>query len=310
MSRERPLSTLLTGPPRQHAVAFGQRGGRDWQQLAAEVAVLAAAVRHRGGGAWLIASDDAYEVALGLFAALHAGVVALLPASLQPGHLRELAAGAAGLLADEPPPGCSLPVLALRDLDPAAERLPLAPLDPARAEVRLHTSGTTGAPVAVTKPLRCLEAEVAALDRRFARPAAQAVLATVPPYHIYGLLFRVLWPLAAGRSLARDTIRFPGELLAAARQTPGALLVSSPAFLKRALPVLDLAELARQLGGAFSSGRPAAARGRRGLQPAPRRARGRGLRQHRDRRHRLAQRAVRGGAAALDAAAGRPGEGR
>ena len=256
MSELLPLSTLLSAPPRRRTLAFGQRGPRDWQGLADEVAVLAAAVRRRGGSAWLIASDDAYEVALGLLATLHAGAMVLLPASLQPGHLSELAAGAAGLLADEPPPGCRLPVLALRDLDLAAERLPLAPLDRECAEVRLHTSGTTGAPVAVRKPLRCLEAEVAALDRLFARPAAQAVLATVPPYHIYGLLFRVLWPLAAGRSMARDTIRFPGELLAAARQAPGALLVSSPAFLKRALPVLDLAELGRQLGGAFSSGGP------------------------------------------------------
>jgi acyl-CoA synthetase (AMP-forming)/AMP-acid ligase II len=254
MSGARPLATLLCKPPERHALAFGHRGARDWQRLVDEVMVLATSLRRRGGGAWLIASDDAYEVALGLLATLHAGGVALLPASLQPGHLSET--GADGLLADQAPFGWRLPVLALRDLDLDAERLPLAPLDVERAEVRLHTSGTTGAPVAVRKPLRCLDAEVSALDRLFARPAAGAVLATVPPYHIYGLLFRVLWPLAAGRGMARDTIRFPGELLAAAREVPGALLVSSPAFLKRALPVLDLAEVGRHLGGVFSSGGP------------------------------------------------------
>ena len=256
MSNARPLATLLSEPPLRHVLASGHRGARDWQRLVAEVGVLAAAIRRKGGGAWLIASDDPYEVALGLLATLHAGAVALLPANLQPGHLSEIAAGAVGLLGDKPPPGCRRPVLALHDLDPNAERLPLAPLDPERAEIRLHTSGTTGLPVTVRKQLRCLDAEVAALDRLFERPRAKAVLATVPSYHIYGLLFRVLWPLAACRSMARDTIRFPSELLAAVRQAPGALLVSSPAFLKRALPVLDLADLGRHLGGAFSSGGP------------------------------------------------------
>ncbi len=241
---------------RPRAVAFGQRGARDWRQLADEVGVLAAAVRRRGAGPWLIASDDAYEVALGLLATLHAGAAAVLPANLQPGHLAEIAAGATGVLADEPPPDCPVSVVPVRDLDAGAERLPLSPLDPGRAEIRLHTSGTTGTPIAVVKPLRCFEAEVAALDRLFADRGAQAVLATVPPYHIYGLLFRVLWPLAAGRVMARDTIRLPGELSAAVRDAPAAILVSSPAFLKRALPVLDLAGLDRHLRGLFSSGGP------------------------------------------------------
>jgi acyl-coenzyme A synthetase/AMP-(fatty) acid ligase len=255
MSGVRPLASLLSAPPSPHEVAFGARGARDSGHLLAAVGMLTAAIR-RTGGVWLIASADPYEVAVGLLATLHAGAVPLLPASLRPGHLSEVAADACGLLADEAPPGCGLPVLPFHAPGPDADRQPLAPIDTDRAEVRLHTSGTTGDPVTVVKPLRCLEAEVSALDQLFARPAATAVLATVPPYHIYGLLFRALWPLAAGRSIARDTIRFPGELLGAARRTPGALLVSSPAFLKRALPVLDLAELGRHVGGVFSSGGP------------------------------------------------------
>ena len=34
---------------------------------------------------------------------------------------------------------------------------------------------------------------------------ADVVLATVPPYHLYGLLFGVLAPLAAGAAFARET---------------------------------------------------------------------------------------------------------
>ena len=129
-------------------------------------------------------------------------------------------------------------------------------LDARNCEIQLHTSGSTGRPEAILKPLRCLDAEVAVLEEVFGGCGAQSVLATVPPYHIYGLLFRVLWPLAAGRVLEAEAIRFPGELAVLVLQRPAPLLVSSPAFLKRALSVLNLGQLDARLHGLFSSGGP------------------------------------------------------
>src|SRR3546814_13236356 len=41
-------------------------------------------------------------------------------------------------------------------------------------------------PVAVDKPLRCIEAELSALATAFAHLPFHTVLATVPPFHIYG----------------------------------------------------------------------------------------------------------------------------
>ena len=106
------------------------------------------------------------------------------------------------------------------------------------------------------KPLRCLEAEIAALTQSFAPHSDNTVLATVPPYHIYGLLFRVLWPLATERPFSTDLISYPDELSAAVENESGCMLISSPAFLKRALPVLDLVHLKKYLGPVFSSGGP------------------------------------------------------
>jgi acyl-coenzyme A synthetase/AMP-(fatty) acid ligase len=84
-------------------------------------------------------------------------------------------------------------------------------------------------------------------------------LATVPHHHIYGLLFRVLWPLCAGRPFGSQTLADPVSLQAAVMKGSRSVLVSSPAHLER-LPVLaDLALWSAKLGRIFSSGGPLSA---------------------------------------------------
>ena len=66
------------------------------------------------------------------------------------------------------------------------------------------------------------------------------VLATVSHQHIYGLLFKLLWPLAANRPYYAGIVRDPQTLVALSARHRGAVWVSSPAFLKRIpTPVLD-----------------------------------------------------------------------
>jgi acyl-coenzyme A synthetase/AMP-(fatty) acid ligase/3-hydroxymyristoyl/3-hydroxydecanoyl-(acyl carrier protein) dehydratase len=71
--------------------------------------------------------------------------------------------------------------------------------------------------------------------------------------HIYGLLFRVLWPLQAGRVIHAHSHDQPEALALALAQRP-CLLVASPAHLKRLPEHLDWQGAARQLRAVFSSG--------------------------------------------------------
>jgi len=131
-----------------------------------DVADLVARVSQSGGRRWLVADGDAYALAVGLLAALQAGCKAMLPANLQHGHLADLTATADGVISStETPPGAKkrLPTF---DPAPSGDAPSLRSIGPENAEIILHTSGTTGDPVAVPKPLRCLEAEVVdAADR-------------------------------------------------------------------------------------------------------------------------------------------------
>src|SRR3546814_17943637 len=101
-----------------------------------------------------------------------------------------------------------LAALSILEQEPGVESWCFRDLDTADCEIQLHTSGTTGKPEAVIKPLRCLEAEVEVLEAVFGACGAQSVLATVPAFHIYGLLFRVLWPLSAGRLFESHSVAF------------------------------------------------------------------------------------------------------
>ncbi len=122
----------------------------------------------------------------------------------------------------------------------------------------VHTSGSTGEPQAIGKQLSQLTSEVATLEALFGASIGQAdIIATVSHQHIYGLLFRVLWPLAAGRAIHAHGIAFPEQLAGALGQRP-CVLVASPAHLKRLPAHIDWNAAASMLHAVFSSGGPLA----------------------------------------------------
>lgn len=118
----------------------------------------------------------------------------------------------------------------------------------------VYTSGSTGAPTPIRKRFVQLSSELDALETEFgARAGDAAVISTVSHQHIYGLLFRVLWPLAAGRPVHALRHEFP-ETLAPALAAGPCLLLASPAHLKRLPEHLDWQGAAAQLRAVFSSG--------------------------------------------------------
>jgi acyl-coenzyme A synthetase/AMP-(fatty) acid ligase/3-hydroxymyristoyl/3-hydroxydecanoyl-(acyl carrier protein) dehydratase len=120
----------------------------------------------------------------------------------------------------------------------------------------VFTSGSTGAAQAIPKKLSQIASEVATLETLFGARAGEAsVLATVSHQHIYGLLFKVLWPLSSARPVHAASIAYPEELAPAMAAGP-CLLIASPAHLKRLPGHLDWSGAASMLRAVFSSGGP------------------------------------------------------
>ncbi|WP_323156601.1 AMP-binding protein, partial [Pseudomonas oryzihabitans] len=140
----------------------------------------------------------------------------------------------------------------------AAEPLAPAALDLQAPLLTLSTSGSSGEPKLIAKQLFQLANEVAALERLWGESLGDAtILGSVSTQHIYGLLFRVLWPLCSGRPFARQALPFTEELqretAALLREGRRAVWISSPALLKRLGENLDDAILG-QVVRVFSSG--------------------------------------------------------
>ena len=193
--------------------------------------------------------EDTYAFVCALFGAWHAGKQVRLPGDTQPATLARLLPDVDACAGDLP--GAMQPAAHL----PAAAAA-FIPLDPQRTRLVVHTSGSSGDPLAIAKTLAQLDAEVHTLETAFGAPLADArVFATVSHQHIYGLLFHALWPLAAGRALVSTRLHFPEQM---ADQLAGhpSVLVTSPAHLKRLPDTLDWRAARASLVAVFSSGGP------------------------------------------------------
>jgi acyl-CoA synthetase (AMP-forming)/AMP-acid ligase II len=188
-------------------------------------------------------TEDAYPFAVLLFALLHAGKQIYIPGNNRPGTAAQLESD------------CRL-VGDWHDfdycLDAPEDRRTLSPLDPLADQLVIFTSGSTGEAKPIVKCLNQFQLEIEALERQWGELLGEAAaLATVSHQHIYGLLFRVLWPLAAGRCFHSSAYISPEALIHAASQT--AYWISSPAHLKRLDQKSPWAGIAG-LAAIFSSG--------------------------------------------------------
>ncbi|KAA9002211.1 AMP-binding protein [Stenotrophomonas cyclobalanopsidis] len=217
------------------------------------------------GRDWALYFDDAIAFAAALFGAWHAGKRVFLAADNLPATLQALQPQVSGFAGDVSAD--------YRPLTPAvAAEGVLQVLDERACELCVFTSGSTGQPSAINKRMDQLAREVDALQAAFgAQLDGVQVHGTVSHQHIYGLLFRVLWPLAAGRQI--QPRRFFHEDLVGTLGGADSVLVATPAHLKRLPEQLDWASLHGRLRAVFSSGGPlpeeAARRVRQWLGVAP-----------------------------------------
>ncbi|MEB3767076.1 AMP-binding protein [Acinetobacter sp. MD2] len=128
------------------------------------------------------------------------------------------------------------------------------------SEIVFFTSGSTGQPKQILRSLQQLLAEVQGLASSFSLPEQAVAIATVSHQHIYGLLFKVLLPLATGRIFYREQLIYPEYVVQAQQQLhrQGYLnfVISSPALLKRWSDTVELQHCAAvySSGGKLESG--------------------------------------------------------
>ena len=220
-------------------------------RLATDVAVTAARLDRRAVRRALLVAEDSYWFLVGLLALFQVDAEIVMPPNALAGTLQALRRADDIVLTDEPMP--EVEAMRLAPHDGGAARA-LRRLDPERCRFGFFTSGSTGERKRIGKTLAQLETEIRTLERMWGETLGEAgSLGTVSHQHIFGLTFRLLWPVMAGRKVA-SRVHLAWENLIAALSRPE-ILVVSPAHLTR---IGGLAPLPREIRprAIFTAGAP------------------------------------------------------
>ncbi|MGN1282034.1 MAG: AMP-binding protein [Succinivibrio sp.] len=104
------------------------------------------------------------------------------------------------------------------------------------SKIIFYTSGSTGKSKRIEKTLRAVQNDVPHLEiftREFEKYKNLVVAASVPPFHVYGMTFRIMMPLLSGIPFDSKFIRYHEELCDSFTDDKEVIFVSSPAFIKR-----------------------------------------------------------------------------
>lgn len=238
-----PLSDLLTvGREPHHVIAMVDGEPRDFGHFAARVNAVARRMITRQSRRAALVCHGSYAFAVGLFGLLRAGCDIILPPNGQAGTLESLRDHFDALVDDAFVHGTEAAHSAGKQPNSAASHL------------TFFTSGSTGTPKTIVKTLAMVDSEVAALHSLWGDSSGRGTaFATVSHQHVYGLTFKILWPLAAGRAFADETDDLWEAVLA--RLTHDATLVTGPAHLSRIGGLSPLRRAGRP-ARIFSAGAP------------------------------------------------------
>ncbi len=224
------LETLVCGPksPQQEFV----RSGCSFAEVYAMAAWFREILGSAAGGtaAVCLGTEDRAVMAAALLASLGGGPELLLPYGFSGRALARLheLTGFTRAIADvdrDFPAGVEV----LRPgsgslVDPGVLSRP----DPQAGLLRIFTGGSTGSPQIWKKTAGNIFAEALFLARCFSVTGQDCILATVPPCHIYGLLFSVALPLVSGATVIAGTPSFPAEIAGTVREQGATILAAVP----------------------------------------------------------------------------------
>lgn len=200
--------------------------GVSFQHFWQDVATQAAEMRLLKQSVWALWQQDSYEFLVLLFALLNADKEVLLPPNQVSDLEKELAIDQIYFI-KRLPVSCTHTAVQLKFDDDFLKC----------AQIYFYTSGSTGQPKKIPRTLKQLLNEVCGLNASFHLPEHAVAIATVSHQHIYGLLFKLLWPLASGRSFYQAQLAFPEHVVdiqqKIAHLNMPNYVISSPALLKR-----------------------------------------------------------------------------
>jgi acyl-coenzyme A synthetase/AMP-(fatty) acid ligase len=234
MNIEKAINTLLQGPkyPDKEFIHSGATFG-DVYVMASRLRAVLAKPEYRGSAVCLAAENKAV-VAAALLASLAGGPTLLFPYAFSAKALARMqqATGFTEAISDvirEFPK--EVQVICPQSKGPAAILVD-GQAPPGSELLKIFTGGSTGTPQVWAKTGENIFSEGLFLASHFAVTEKDCIMATIPPYHIYGLLFSIVLPLISAATVVGETPSFPNEIAQVAEERKVTIMASVPAHYR------------------------------------------------------------------------------
>ena len=250
------LSNLFSDQTSEDAIVCidKDRPSVSWKTFKHDVSNFTNQIKEKKTKRWAIHCKDSYWFAVGLFALFYADCEPVLLPNWREGTLENHKNDFDETIGDS---GEDLTICLGSKLSSSVIEENLPRLDIEKTKITIFTSGSTGEPKKVVKKLIQLESEICDLEELWGDKIGDSlILSTVSHQHIYGLLFRLLWPLASNRCFMRGDISYPEQVIELVQNFEKTVLVSSPALLKRMFVEPDKPKNFHSPVMVFSSGGP------------------------------------------------------
>ncbi|MDE6719736.1 MAG: AMP-binding protein [Treponemataceae bacterium] len=211
---------------------------KTWKDFLRDTAKMRAFIQSKNCGEWILHCNDYWYFLVTFVALLQCKKQVMLTANISSEFIKEMKQPGQEFLSDAASAIDSLGAFSIASI---IENSALPPESEIRSapkivseETRIHmfTSGSTGKPKDVVQRMKEFEQDNAFIFSKWGDEFLQRkLLATVSQHHIYGFLFTISLPFAAGVPFRRTRIEFPSEFEKFSDEKY--MIIAVPAFLKR-----------------------------------------------------------------------------
>ncbi|WP_144393754.1 AMP-binding protein [Pleionea sediminis] len=252
------LDDLAVNSAKTHVVSTYSEKEISSEEFLSSVHKLSDSISKVESDRWLLYCDNSYLFLVACWSLVCTGKTIVMLPNVQAGTLSEMIGEYDAVLTDVELPQSKKSIVISRDCFLDSSRLSNSRgIVYSDVDLVFYTSGSTGKPKKVVKKLSNILSEVIVLNKCWGKKVAQSVfLSTVSHQHIYGLLFRVLWPFCFKNIFFAERQEFPEQINEVMKKTKKCTLVSSPAHLSRIGDVLSKPLMSDVMQMVFSSGGP------------------------------------------------------
>jgi len=201
-----------------------------WKDFAEDCTKMRRFLMSQNVDKWILNCEDCYYFYVTFASLLQCRKDILLTANITPEFIKEIRLPGIGFLTDQKAPDSTDIAAIIEQPSVGIEEFP--PIVAEETRIHMYTSGSTGHPKAVLQRMKEFEEDNAFVFSKWGDEFwKRKVCSCVNQHHIYGLLFSVVLPFAAGIPFRRNRITIPAEFKSLTDDSY--VIVAVPAFLKR-----------------------------------------------------------------------------